>query len=369
MTRVFAKFFGVLLGVQLLTLLIAVFLVDFGVHHWTDSTARELVALAPQVARDFEASDLSRVKAGDPGSPAYRSCLDQLVRLERAHYPRGGCTFAVFQVRQGARGPWLALLVGETPPYEFTANPQEPEGPASAPVEKALRGEASYTPVPYGGFGYQYELTAYAPIRDRQGRIQAVLALDRDVSSMQDLRGSVRTAFVWAFLPAILLSALIAAFLAARFVEPFEFLRRVHQAIAVAKTPRRDLEVIAATGTTGGPEVDTPSEEEVELRELRAAPAPGGGEAPAATTPPTTVHDPAVKLTERETEVLLCVGQGLTNRKIAEQLFITEETVKKHLKNIFPKLGVTNRTEAALHAIGRGAMGWEPGKGRTGSGT
>ena len=55
-------------------------------------------------------------------------------------------------------------------------------------------------------------------------------------------------------------------------------------------------------------------------------------------------------LTEREIEVLELMAAGLTNREIAEALFISPETVKKHAGNIYGKLGVTNRTHAVARA-------------------
>jgi DNA-binding NarL/FixJ family response regulator len=53
-------------------------------------------------------------------------------------------------------------------------------------------------------------------------------------------------------------------------------------------------------------------------------------------------------LSEREYELLSLVAEGLTNAQIAERLSVTDHTVKFHLQNIFKKLGVANRTEAAL---------------------
>lgn len=61
----------------------------------------------------------------------------------------------------------------------------------------------------------------------------------------------------------------------------------------------------------------------------------------------TAVPEP---LSEREREVLPLLAAGLTNREIAAALFVTAETVKKHIGNIFAKLGVSNRTEAAARA-------------------
>ena len=56
-------------------------------------------------------------------------------------------------------------------------------------------------------------------------------------------------------------------------------------------------------------------------------------------------------LSIRELEVLKCITQGMSNQAIAEELFISEKTVKNHLTRIFRKMNVTDRTQAALTAI------------------
>lgn len=61
-------------------------------------------------------------------------------------------------------------------------------------------------------------------------------------------------------------------------------------------------------------------------------------------------------LTDREMEVLRLVGQGSSNREIAAALFISEKTAKNHLTHIFEKLGVTDRTQAALYAVRSGLV-------------
>lgn len=61
-------------------------------------------------------------------------------------------------------------------------------------------------------------------------------------------------------------------------------------------------------------------------------------------------------LTEREVEVLRLVGQGASNREIAAALFISEKTAKNHLTHIFEKLGVSDRTQAALYAVRSGLV-------------
>lgn len=56
-------------------------------------------------------------------------------------------------------------------------------------------------------------------------------------------------------------------------------------------------------------------------------------------------------LSDRETEIVQLVAQGFRNREIGEKLFISEQTVKNHLHNIFDKLGVSDRLELALYAL------------------
>jgi DNA-binding NarL/FixJ family response regulator len=56
-------------------------------------------------------------------------------------------------------------------------------------------------------------------------------------------------------------------------------------------------------------------------------------------------------LTEREKDVFKLLGQGMSNRQISQQLIITDSTVSFHVSNIFRKLGIASRTEAALIAF------------------
>lgn len=59
---------------------------------------------------------------------------------------------------------------------------------------------------------------------------------------------------------------------------------------------------------------------------------------------------PDAELTEREREVLMLVSDGLANKQISRRLGISERTVKAHLTSVFQRLGVTDRTQAALWA-------------------
>jgi two-component system NarL family response regulator len=60
---------------------------------------------------------------------------------------------------------------------------------------------------------------------------------------------------------------------------------------------------------------------------------------------------PLPRLTERELQVLKLVARGLNNREIARQLFISENTVKNHVRNILEKLQLHSRLEAVFYAV------------------
>jgi DNA-binding NarL/FixJ family response regulator len=64
----------------------------------------------------------------------------------------------------------------------------------------------------------------------------------------------------------------------------------------------------------------------------------------------------AAGLTERETAILSAVARGLSNEAIGKELWVAEQTVKFHLTNIYRKLGVSNRTEAARLAYQHGLV-------------
>lgn len=69
-----------------------------------------------------------------------------------------------------------------------------------------------------------------------------------------------------------------------------------------------------------------------------------------------TADPPGGPLTERETEVVMLMAQGLSNRDIAGQLFVTEATVKTHVNNVFTKLDVSDRAAAVAWAFRTGLV-------------
>lgn len=68
------------------------------------------------------------------------------------------------------------------------------------------------------------------------------------------------------------------------------------------------------------------------------------------------MRTPGLTLSQRETEVLGLVADGLANRQIAQRLFLSEATVKSHLVHIYDKLGVDSRTAAVAAATDRGLI-------------
>lgn len=68
----------------------------------------------------------------------------------------------------------------------------------------------------------------------------------------------------------------------------------------------------------------------------------------------TSASVPAGDLTDRERDVLSLIADGLSNRQIAERIFISEKTVKTHVSNILSKLHLADRTQAAIYALKHG---------------
>jgi len=84
--------------------------------------------------------------------------------------------------------------------------------------------------------------------------------------------------------------------------------------------------------------------------------AAGGKALPAETTEKLATYIGSRKLSEREVEVLTLISRGKSNKEAAQLLFITEDTVKMHVKNILQKLQASDRTQAVVIALQRGFL-------------
>ena len=71
-------------------------------------------------------------------------------------------------------------------------------------------------------------------------------------------------------------------------------------------------------------------------------------------TAPPKESKPAADLTPRELDVLRLVARGMSNKEIARELVTSERTIKGHVSNILGKLGLADRTQAALYAVREG---------------
>ena len=71
---------------------------------------------------------------------------------------------------------------------------------------------------------------------------------------------------------------------------------------------------------------------------------------------PRMTADIDVPLTQREGEVLRQMANGLTNKEIAEVLHVSYETIKDHVQHILRKIGVDDRTQAAVWAVRKGLV-------------
>ena len=105
-------------------------------------------------------------------------------------------------------------------------------------------------------------------------------------------------------------------------------------------------EACARLGDTDGAEMELDAARSA-LHDLGAQTEPGW---------PQSGHGDEPTLTTRETEVLVLVSRGLTNREVAAQLFISEKTVARHLSNVFTKLGLPSRAAATAWAYEHGVV-------------
>jgi DNA-binding NarL/FixJ family response regulator len=107
-----------------------------------------------------------------------------------------------------------------------------------------------------------------------------------------------------------------------------------------------DLEQAIKVAISGGGNVLSPRVIQNLFEAIDGSPANENGDSPHAR--------PTGSLTQRETDILALLAEGKSNRDISRSLFLSEKTVKAHLAAIFRKLGVTNRTQAAMAAVSMG---------------
>jgi DNA-binding NarL/FixJ family response regulator len=124
----------------------------------------------------------------------------------------------------------------------------------------------------------------------------------------------------------------------------YEALRAGASGFLLKRTPAADL-VAGVRVVAAGDALLAPSVTRRLLATFQGR-AAGGGADPAA----------LAELTAREREVLTLVAQGMSNAEIATKLFLSEGTVKTHLKRIFVKLGVRDRTQAVIYAFDVGLV-------------
>jgi DNA-binding NarL/FixJ family response regulator len=73
-------------------------------------------------------------------------------------------------------------------------------------------------------------------------------------------------------------------------------------------------------------------------------------------SPALAATEPPKELTQRERQVLELLVAGLSNRQIADMINLSENTTRKHLRNILEKLHLNNRVEAAVYAVKQGLV-------------
>jgi DNA-binding NarL/FixJ family response regulator len=125
----------------------------------------------------------------------------------------------------------------------------------------------------------------------------------------------------------------------------YEALRAGASGFLLKRAPAADL-VAGIRIVAAGEALLAPSVTRRLINQFAAQPGPGGGEDAARLS----------ALTEREREVLELMAHGLSNAEIAEQLVLTEGTVKTHVKHVFEKLGLRDRTQAVILAYDVGLV-------------
>ncbi|MEV0644238.1 response regulator transcription factor [Phytomonospora sp. NPDC050363] len=140
---------------------------------------------------------------------------------------------------------------------------------------------------------------------------------------------------------------------------------RTRAIVLTSVTDPRDVAPAVAAGAAGFLYKDVaPDALVAAIRSVHSGQSLFAPEALAAMTAPAAREPVAGPLTPREVEVLGLIATGRSNREIARELVVAEKTVKTHVSNVLMKLGVTDRTQAALYAVRHGLAGDSAGRDR-----
>lgn len=335
MKSTFSRFFILLLAAELSTVLIALLLLDGATRFWVYRKATSLAAILPQVAKKLDWTSLSQIRPNDTPatSPAYKASLQTIVDAEKQYFGRGNHLSVVV-----IKGDKEAYIVQSSDTDDQQSMADDDWFNAESYAIEAAQDKVSYSPYPYKTNNGTENITAYAPIHDSTGAVKALLSVDYDTGSLADTQQIVRWSFLLSIVPAVLISVLLAAFLSKRFVDPMDFLRRIHEL-----TPRP-----SSTDSTPTPRTADGVLEESGNNLVTVTPP----EQRESTEP--VVDSKWATLTQRERETATL--SFLKQKEIAERMGITVEGVKKHSQNARAKLGARDKVELALYAVQMGAL-------------
>jgi DNA-binding NarL/FixJ family response regulator len=277
----FRRSFALILLAEAITILVAWLLLDANISGWIHDKTTQAIRIS-QLAASSRDWSLANSIPRDKKSPVLDRYRDSLKQLSKQQFP----------TNEG--GVYLAVVDGgETYVLDpDDSNPMDDVGKANQWEREAYSsGKISHNDVPYSDGTGTY-LEALTPILSN-GKVVGLVGAEYDSATLAEFQALVRKAFWLSILPAILLSLIVAYLFANMFVEPMEIFRRIEETAS-----RRGSVTSEATGA-----------------------------------------DPLDNLSPREREVAELVRQGLKNKEIAEKLFVTQETIKQHLKNIKDKTG------------------------------
>jgi len=286
----FRRSFSLILIVEAVTIFTAWFLLDANISRWTNDKAMQAVRISQKVAASADWSLIGTVPK-KRNSKLFEQYRNALTKMSQQNFPQNQGAVYLVVVDHGED-----YIIAPSDQY-----PMDDDGKASKwELAAYATGKTTYNVVPYSDNDGTY-LAANTPIY-RNGKVVGLLGAQFDSATYDDFEGIVRKTFWLSIVPAILLSLVLAYFLATMFVEPMEIFRRIDETAAEQRV------------TPGSPK-----------------------------------DDPLSRLSAREREVAELVRRGLKNKEIADELVVSSETVKQHLKNIREKTGLT-RVDLAVQA-------------------